>query len=200
MNLVSSHIRQVATARGSIPQNLQQPGFLDSVSDCVFDDQIANPYPDNGRYETDSGNPYLVSKNLGLDSFPVHLNSSNIQKGVYEHADFVRDFAAAMQKTVCATKKSNLDKSGFKFVKKGLTVDYFGVSFYVQRVRLGICYGVTVIKCVPIYANCSTVNVVEGRRPARVKRSAAQPAAFSGIPDGNHGDNNIQTLSSAKND
>ncbi|MGB4117350.1 MAG: hypothetical protein WBK51_12475 [Polaromonas sp.] len=81
--------------------------------------------------------------------------------GRHVDAYFHSGIASSLQNTVCKSKKSNLDKSGFKFVKKGCTVDYSGLSFYVQRVRLGICYGVTLIKRVPIYANCSTVKVVK---------------------------------------
>lgn len=93
----------------------------------------------------------------------MNLVSTNIENGVYHDSDFFRDFSAAMEKAALPSipTKSNRDKSGFEFVKKGLTVDYFGVRFYVQRVRLGICYGETLIRHVPIYASCSTVKVVK---------------------------------------
>ncbi len=54
----------------------------------------------------------------------------------------------------------NRDKTGMVFVKKNLIVDFDGVRFRVQRVRLGIAYGETLFMHNPVVARCSQLRVV----------------------------------------
>ena len=62
---------------------------------------------------------------------------------------------------VCASaKKSNLDKGQLYIVRKGMTVDYMGLRCLVQRVRLGMFYGKTLVSGHPIHFPCAWVRVV----------------------------------------
>ena len=62
---------------------------------------------------------------------------------------------------VCASpKKSNLDKGYLNIVRKGVTVDYMGLRCLVQRVRLGMFYGKTLVSNSPVNFPCAWVRVV----------------------------------------
>lgn len=54
----------------------------------------------------------------------------------------------------------NRDKTGKAYVKKGCTVDFDGLRFRVQRVRLGTVYGETIYMHRPVVAACSQLRVV----------------------------------------
>lgn len=60
---------------------------------------------------------------------------------------------------VCITKKSNISLDG-RLVKKGQVVSYHGLCIRVQRVRLGVCYGYTLLSGRSDHFSCRTVRVV----------------------------------------
>ena len=55
---------------------------------------------------------------------------------------------------VCTPRRSNLDKTGMRFVKKGCTVERQGFRYRVVRVRCGVAYVETLIHritdCYPV--------------------------------------------------
>lgn len=55
---------------------------------------------------------------------------------------------------------ANRDRTGGAYVKKGSIVDFDGLRFRVQRVRLGTVYGETLYMKAPIVARCSQLRVV----------------------------------------
>lgn len=70
--------------------------------------------------------------------------NSNIEVGVYEDADFHRDFAAAMRKAVCTPPAENSNPSGASdgaagqgvcALKRGCTVRKGGVDYRVRSVN-----------------------------------------------------------------
>lgn len=54
----------------------------------------------------------------------------------------------------------NRDKTGLRYVRKGVTVSDTGLLFQVQRVRLGTAYGVTLIQRRSVHAPCSNLRVI----------------------------------------
>ena len=54
----------------------------------------------------------------------------------------------------------NRDKTGLRFVRKGCIADYSGLYFTVQRVRLGMAYGVTLMQRQSVFAPCASLRVV----------------------------------------
>jgi len=55
---------------------------------------------------------------------------------------------------------SNLDKTRTRIVRKGVTCDWSGLRFRVERVRLGVAYGVTFYHRNPVVVDCAQVKVV----------------------------------------
>lgn len=54
----------------------------------------------------------------------------------------------------------NRDKTGEKFIKRGVTVDFDGLRLRVCRVRLGTVYAETIYMRRPVVAACSQLRVV----------------------------------------
>lgn len=104
-----------------------------------------------------TGNVYLPESLGGKDGNPdVHFCSPPAK-----NFNALGGPKAANGRGVCTPpKKSNLDKGDLNIVRKGLTVDYMGLRCIVQRVRLGMFYGKTLVSGAPINFPCAWVRVV----------------------------------------
>lgn len=56
---------------------------------------------------------------------------------------------------------TNRDKKGLRMVKKGCKVDYYGIAFVVQRVRMGVAYGQTLMQKQYFFAPTNSVKVMD---------------------------------------
>lgn len=54
----------------------------------------------------------------------------------------------------------NRDKTGLRIVKKGVMLDYYGMTFVCTRVRKGVAYGETSIQKRSFFAPASVVRVL----------------------------------------
>lgn len=60
---------------------------------------------------------------------------------------------------MATTRKSNLDLTGAKLVKRGALVSWHGLRFTVSKVRMGTCYPAQPSAAGP-YLFCNSVQVV----------------------------------------
>ncbi len=96
---------------------VDQPGFLDAVSDRALDHDVQHPHAEHESYDRDGHRKNHLTLGLNLQLLDKRLGHG-----------------------LPPAKKSNLDSTGRRIVKKGCLVSHDAFRFHVVRVRLGVAY------------------------------------------------------------
>jgi hypothetical protein len=113
--------------------------FVERVSDCVLDDEVGGHAYDGEHYQERQERDKGLSRHFGLD-LPL--------QGLEVHRS--------------PPKKSNLDATGMRIVRKGCVVEYpkSGCTARVVKVRLGQFWPAGKADGAPSFLPCSQVRVV----------------------------------------